>query len=184
MSQYASLLFTTDKYHEIGPFRFPIFKYLVPGEMEEIERISKQQSSATVAQMRLAKKIAKDRNITSKAAIELLTNITDAENEDLLYDYMEDLEEFRKTDSSATKTQIDYVTLIMRFRGQIKLPGSDEWNETRDWQREDTIRVPPDLLQQIFDFIIWERDGWPKPATEGKSPEEAPKKTSSPTSTK
>ena len=37
MSKYASLLFSPTEYHEIAPFRFPIYRDLVPGEAKGIE---------------------------------------------------------------------------------------------------------------------------------------------------
>ena len=35
----------------------------------------------------------------------------------------------------------------------------------QDWTREDTLAMPSKLLSDIFDFINWERNGWPE---EGK----------------
>ena len=43
MSKY-SILFEGDDFREIGPFRFPIFEDLTPGESRRMEELSKQNS--------------------------------------------------------------------------------------------------------------------------------------------
>ena len=64
MSKYASLLFSPETYHEIGPFRFPVYKDLVPGEAKAMEELSRKQSRATFKSIQLAKKIGKDKGLS------------------------------------------------------------------------------------------------------------------------
>lgn len=165
MSKYASLLFSPTKYHNIGPFRFPVYEDLIPGESKKIEEYSRQQSRSTLRSLKLAKKIAQDRNITTKEAVELLSK-TD-ENEDLLYDYAAELEEAQNSGAGAVEQKIAFVTLFMKYRAEVMLPKSKEWTQLNDWSDQDTEQMPSKLLEAVFQLLMWEKDGWPEP--EGKS---------------
>jgi hypothetical protein len=168
MSKYATLLFAPEEYHEIGPFRFPIYHDLVPGEAKGIEAISRQQSRSTFSSIKLAQRIAKDKGISTKEAIDILGNTTE-ENQDILYDYAPELEELQRNTVGAVETQISFVTLFMKYRAEIKLPKAKDWQRVEDWSAEDTEAMPTKLLEDVFRLISWERDGWPEPETEGKS---------------
>ena len=171
MSKYASLLFSPEKYHEIGPFRFPVYNDLVPGEAKGIEAVSRQQSKSTFRSIQLAKRIAKDKGISTKEAVDLLSNAAE-DNEQLLYDYAADLEELQSAGIGAIEQQIAFVTLFMRYRGEAKLPRSKDWQKLEDWTEADTEAIPTRLMEQIFQLLTWERDGWP--SAEGNDQEEEP----------
>ena len=64
------------------------------------------------------------------------------------------------------------MTLFMRYRGEAKLPRSKEWQKLEDWTEEDTEAIPTRLMEQIFELLTWERDGWP--TAEGNESEEEP----------
>ena len=165
MSKYASLLFSPENYHEIGPFRFPIYKDLVPGEAKAMEELSRKQSRATFKSIQLAKKIGKDKGIPTKKAIELLSGASETGDDELLYDYAEELDEMNRDGLGAVEQQVAYVTLFMQYRGEVQLPGEKTWTKTKDWEIADTDEMPKKLMEQIVEMISWERDGWP----EGKS---------------
>lgn len=169
MSKYASLLFSPEEYHEIGPFRFPVYHDLVPGEAKGIETISRKQSRSTFASIKLAQRIAKDKGISTKEAVELLGN-TDEDNQDLLYDYAPELEELQRNSVGAVEQQVAFVTLFMQHRAEVKLPREKEWKRVSDWVEADTEAMPSKIMEDVFQLISWERDGWPAP--EGK-PEDA-----------
>ncbi len=169
MSKYASLLFSPEKYHEIGPFRFPVYNDLVPGESRGIEALSRKQSRSTFASIKLAQRIAKDKGISTKDAVELLSNTTE-ENQDLLYDYAGELEELQRNSVGAVEQQIAFVTLFMQYRAEVKLPKSKDWERVEDWTESDTEAMPTRLMEDVFRLIGWERDGWPEP--QGKPDEE------------
>ena len=135
MSKYSSILFVPDKFHHIGPFRFPVFEDLTPGEAKGIEMLTRKQSKQTFKSIRLAQQIAKDKKITTKEAIDMMSNLGDNDSEDL----------------------------VMQYRGEAQIKG--KWQSLKDWSEDDTDSMPSKLLEQIFEFVIWERDGWP---TEGK----------------
>lgn len=170
MSKYASILFSPEKYHEIGPFRFPIYNDLVPGEAKGIEELTRKQSKSTFSSIKLAQRIAKDKGITTKEAIELLGG--DGANEEVLYDYATELEDLQNNSVGAVEQQIAFVTLFMRYRGEVKMPKAKDWEQTKDWSEEDTEAIPTKIMEEIFQLISWERDGWPEPEGKGEADQE------------
>lgn len=168
MSKYASLLFSPERYHEIGPFRFPVYHDLVPGEARQIEEISKKQSRSTFKSIKFAQRIAKDKKITVKEAFELLSQGLN-EQDDLIYEYADEFEALQQETVGAVETQVKFVTVFMRYRGEAKLPRSKDWQKLEDWTEGDTEEMPTKLLEEIFKLITWERDGWPKEDEVGKS---------------
>lgn len=169
MANYASLLFAPEEYHQIGPFRFPIYHDLVPGEAKGIETIGRKQSKSTFRSIKLAQRIAKDKEITTKEAVDLLST---SENSDLLYDYATELEDLQRESVGAVEQQIALVTLFMRYRAEAKLPKTKDWQKLGDWTEEDTEAIPTKLMEEIFQLITWERDGWPSAG--GNEPEPEP----------
>lgn len=168
MSKYSALLFKPETYHQIGPFRFPIYHDLVPGEAKGIEEYSKRQSKATFKSIKLAQRIAKDKNISTKEAVALLSKVG-GEDTDLLYEYAQELEDLQQDNIGAVEQRIAFVTLFMQFRGEAKIEGS-KWQQLSDWTEDDTENMPSKYLNEVFDLIVWERDGWPK-KNEGKEEE-------------
>lgn len=171
-AKYASLLFAPEEYHEIGPFRFPVYKDLVPGEARGIEEITRKQSKSTFRSIKLAQRIAKDKGITTKEAVELLSKTGESGSEDLLYDYAADLEELQRDSVGAVEQQVAFVTLFMKYRAEAKLEGTKDWTKLEDWSQEDTESMPSRLMQDVFSLILWERDGWPTPSEGNDQPED------------
>lgn len=170
MSKYASLLFSPEEYHEIGPFRFPIYHDLVPGEAKGIEEISRKQSRSTFKSIKLAQRVAKDRGISTKEAIDLLGNASD--DESLIYDYATELEDLQREGVGAVEQQVAFVTVFMKYRAEARLPKSKEWQQLSDWATEDTEAMPTKLMEDVFRLISWERDGWPVEGNEEEAPQE------------
>jgi hypothetical protein len=168
MSKYAGLLFPADRYHQIGPFRFPIYNDLVPGEARDIETILKEQSRSFYKTVKLAQRIAKDRKIPTKKAMDLIAEIGQEKGADLVMDYAEDIQTLTEGSLGETDLQIKFVTVVMRYRGEVQLPGTDGWALTKDWTEDDTMLIPKKILADIYQFIFWERDGWP--TAEGNEP--------------
>lgn len=160
MSKYASLLFAPEEYYEIGPFRFPIYHDLVPGEARGLERLSKKESRHTFNSIKLAKKIADDKGITTKAAVELLSE-TGEDKQEIFYEYATELEELQVASVGVVDAKIDKATLLIQFRGEVKTNKSKDWQKVEDWTEADTEKIPGKLLDKIVEFMEWERTEWP-----------------------
>jgi hypothetical protein len=161
MAKYTGVLFTAEQYHEIGPFRFPIFKDLTPGEIKAISAIEKASAQVQLGSMELARKIAKENSITNKQALEVLSNASAPENEELIYSYLPELTKLNEAAEDDIDTLVKYGTVLMQYRGEVKLPGEDAYTKTTDWTTEDTEGVHRGVLEAMRQFILWERDGWP-----------------------
>lgn len=170
MSKYASLLFSPTEYHEIAPFRFPIYRDLVPGEAKGIEEMTREQSKSTFKSIKIAQRIAKQKGITTKEAVELLSNISQGENEEAVFEFAEELEELNRDQVGNVETQVSFVTLFMQYRAEAQINGKKKWEKLSDWTVEDTEAMPSAVMGEIFQLILWERDGWPE---EGKEEAEA-----------
>ena len=117
MSQYTGLLFSADEYWPIGPFRFPIYKDLVPGEAKGIEALAREQSKGTYASLKLAQRIAQDKKIPVKEAVELMSNANEQENQELLFAYAEELEALTNAGVNQTAQYAAFATLVIKYRG-------------------------------------------------------------------
>jgi len=164
MSKYSDLFFKEKEYYEVAPFRFPIYEDLVAGEAEGVENIARNQAQNTYTLLKIAKQVAKKKKISVKEALDILSD-TDSDNE-VVYDYAEELAEVQRSGNSVAEQQIEMVTLFIRYRGEIQDPeGKLGWITVPDWKREDTLNMPTKLMSDIFEFVNWERNGWPE---EGK----------------
>ena len=161
MSKYSSLFFKEKEYYTIEPFRFPIYKDLVAGEAEGVEAIARKQAQNTYSLLKIAKAVAKKKKIGVKEALDLLSN-ADTDN-DLVYEYAEEMAEIQRDSATVSEQQIEMVTLFIKYRGELK--DGDKWIPVSDWTREDTLNVPTKLMSDVFEFVNWERNGWPE---EGK----------------
>jgi len=161
MSKYSNLFFSEKEYYEILPFRFPIYKDLVAGEAEGVENIARNQAQNTYTLLKIAKQLSKKKKISVKEALDILSD-ADSDNE-IIYDYAEELAEVQRKGSTVAEQQIDMVTLFLKYRGEIEQ--GDDWKPVQDWTREDTLAMPTRLMNDVFEFVNWERNGWPE---EGK----------------
>lgn len=128
----------------------------------------RKQSRTTFAMVKLAQRVAKDKSISTKEAVDLLSQ-SDEFNQELLYDYAAELDELQRSTVSDTETKVSFVTVFMRYRAEVKLPKARDWQKLDDWVEEDTEKMPSKLLQSIYEFVLWERDGWPETDPSGKS---------------
>ena len=169
MSKYTSLLFAPEQYHEIGPFRFPVYHDLVPGEAKGIEELTRAQSKSTFKSLKVAQRIAKQKGIPTKEAVELLSSIGESDQE-MIYEFAEELEELQGDSVGEVETKVSFVTLFMQYRAEAQIHGKKKWEKLSDWTVEDTESMPSSVMNEIFQLILWERDGWPE---EGKDEAEA-----------
>ena len=158
MSKYSKIFFGQKKYHEIKPFRFPVYNDLVAGEIEGIEETAKKQANNTYSMLKIAKSVATKQDIPVQEALDALADMEN--NQDLLFDYVDELAEIQSQGQSVSEMKIETVTLFMRYRAELKDKG--KWIQLSDWEMDDTREMPRRLLDDIFEFVDWERNGWPE----------------------
>ena len=159
MSKYSKLFFGEKEYYEILPFRFPIYKDLVAGEAEGVEEIARSQASNTYNLLKIAKVVSERKGIPVKDALDLLGN-ADADDESI-YEFVEELTAIQSESQNVQEQKIVIVTLFMKYRGELK--EKRNWLRVDDWTSEDTRSMPSQMLDKIFEFVTWERTGWPEP---------------------
>lgn len=164
MSKYTKLYFDEKVYFTIEPFRFPIYKDLVAGEAEGVEEVARKQASNTYGLLKIAKKLASKKGIPVKEALELLGSSDAAENDEHVYEYIEELSAIQAESTNVAEQKIQMVTLFMRYRAEAK--DKNKWILLSDWSLDDTREMPTRILEEIFEFIGWERNGWPDDSAE------------------
>ena len=162
MSKYSKVFFGQKKYYDIAPFRLPIYKDLVAGEIEGIEEVGRQQAANTYKLLKIARDLSQKRDIPVQEALDILGSAD--ENQDVLFDYVDELAEIQTSGQSASEQKIQTVTLLMQYRAEYK--EKSKWVKTSDWEESDTREMPSKLLQEIYLFVEWERNGWPEDAEE------------------
>ena len=92
---------------------------------------------------------------------EALDALSDVDgNQDLLFDYVDELAQIQTQGQSVSEMKIETVTLFMRYRAELK--ERNKWVQVPDWEMDDTREMPRRLLDDIYDFVDWERNGWPE----------------------
>ena len=158
MSKYSKIFFGQKKYHDIQPFRFPIYNDLVAGEIEGIEALARKQASNTYALLKIAKDVAQKQDIPVQDALDALSDVDS--NQELLFEYVDELALIQTQGQSVSEMKIETVTLFMRYRAELK--ERNKWVQVPDWEMADTREMPRRLLDDIYDFVDWERNGWPE----------------------
>ena len=157
MSKYSKIFFGKKEYYDIEPFRFPVYKDLVAGEIEGIEEVARKQAKNTYALLKIAKDVAVKQDIPVQDALDALSDVNS--NQELLYDYVEELAEIQTQGQSMSEQKIQTVSLFMRYRAELK--DKSKWVQVPDWEEADTREMPSRLLDEIYEFVDWERNGWP-----------------------
>jgi|TARA_Y100000015_G_scaffold17693_1_gene17047 hypothetical protein len=167
MSKYSKIFFGQKEYYDIAPFRFPIYKDLVAGEIEGIEDVARKQAKNTYALLKIAKDIAVKQEIPVQEALDALADVN--ENQEVLYDYVDQLADIQTNGQSASEQKILTVTLFMKYRAELK--EGKKWVQLPDWEISDTREMPSRMLDEIYTFVEWERNGWPDPDDEEEESE-------------
>ena len=162
MSKYSKVFFGKKEYYDIEPFRFPIYKDLVAGEIEGIEAVARKQAKNTYALLKIARDVSKERDVSLQEALDALSDVN--ENQAILYDYVDELAEIQTQGQSASEQKIETVTLFMKYRAEYK--ERSKWVTVPDWEMADTREMPSRLLDDIYMFVEWERNGWPEEGEE------------------
>lgn len=170
-SKYASVLFQSKEVFDIGPFRFPIYKTLTPTEAKALGEYQKAASAKQLASVSFARSHAKKLGVKTKVVLDALRNPESDLFDELVYD---NVEEFNKMQEQGdmTKERNIYITAVMQSRGFVQLTPGGAYEKTTDWTLEDTAGLLT-IADEIFNFITWEKEGWPPTTTEDtdKAPE-------------
>ena len=159
---YASVLFPATRYAEVGPFRFPIYEALLPGENRAFHALNMKQTQSSYKSIKLAQKIAKDMKITTDEALNKLSaGAKDPANKELLYNYVEELSAMQEGQMSDEEKEEKYVLVFIQQRGEFFMPDKKEPIPGSKWTEADMQRTPSTLISAIYKLIVCERDGWP-----------------------
>ena len=175
MSKY-SLLFEADEYKVIGPLRFPIYDNFSPGETRAYNKLNKEFAGSSYASMTLASKISRDNQIKPAQAMAIISSISDPANQDYLFRYADDIRNLSDSVVGEDEQKAAFVTLFIQLRGQVKVDGTYE--SASDWETEDTDRVPGNLINDIYDFMVKEKNGGQVPLEVTPEPPAAPEEPS------
>lgn len=168
MSNYDGILFKHENFHVIGPFRFPIMKALLPAERRGMRDFETAEAQASLGYMKLAKQIGKEKDMTAKQVFEIL-QAGNAEHE-IVFEYAEEMQALNADAPDPLEKISHFVTLFMQTRGEVQLEEGAAHIRTPDWEEHNTEQIPMNLQEEIHQFILWERNGWPQAKTEGNGP--------------
>lgn len=172
-SKYSKLFFASQEYHHVGPFRFPIYRELTAGEAELLEDINRRDAKNSLRTLRLARRLQKDFALeTLEAAIDLMMT-GDREELKKLEPYQDELDAINTGSTNSYTTLKEIATAFIRFRAELEINKAEGWKPVPDWTTADTDAVPRTLLNEIFEFVKYERDGWPTAGNEEKVPTES-----------
>ena len=118
MSKYSKIFFGQKEYYDIAPFRFPIYKDLVAGEIEGIEDVARKQAKNTYALLKIAKDIAERKDIPVQQALDALSDVN--ENQDILYDYVDQLAEIQTQRSIRKRTKDSNCDPVHAVQGRVQ----------------------------------------------------------------
>ena len=107
--------------------------------------------------LKIARDVAQKQDIPVQDALDALSDVDG--NSELLFDYVDELAQIQTQGQSVSEMKIETVTLFMRYRGELK--ERNKWVQVPDWEMDDTREMPRRLLDDIYEFVGWERNGWP-----------------------
>jgi len=168
MSKYSFLLQSEElEYFELLPtLRLKKHGGWLVAESIEQEEISRNQSQATIRAVQLAKRIAKDKDISLEEAFNALQGAGDLSEMDLLSDYTEDALSMLAGGNSAELGNAKLVTTFIRTRGEGLVDG--EWQSVEDWSLEDTKGMGRQLVAKVLEFVMEEQKAESGEGAEGK----------------
>jgi hypothetical protein len=88
-----------------------------------------------------------------------------------VFEYAEEMQELNATAPDPLEKISHFVTLFMQTRGEVQLDADSGHTRTPDWKDHDTEQIPMNTQEEIHQFILWERNGWPQARTEGNDQE-------------
>lgn len=171
MSKYSDFfLLSSPKYYELNAkLRLRSYRSWLTEEVWCREAQNKKRAKFSLEIIRLARKIAKAKNIAEDEAFQMLQSDGE-ERETLLQEFGEEINEIMEMAPSNREQFEELVTLFFKNRGEV-MEGK-KWISTSDWSDEDTRKLPSSILSSIESFMAEEEGYDDQPAEED---EDSPK---------
>ena len=135
------------------------------------EEQARQRASFSLKAVDLARKIAKEQEISEEEAFDVLQKANESRSE-IFEQYATEIDELMSLMPSGREQFEELVTLFFRNRGQVKV--DKKWEPTDEWSDEDTRMLPKAMLALIEEFMASEDE----PLEPAEEDAEAPKKAS------
>ena len=135
------------------------------------EEQARQRASFSLKAVDLARKIAKEQEISEEEAFDVLQQANETRSE-IFEQYATEIDELMALMPSGREQFEELVTLFFRNRGQVKV--DKKWEPTDEWSDEDTRMLPKAMLALIEEFMAAEDE----PLEPMEEDAEAPKKAS------
>nr|BAR25818.1 unnamed protein product [uncultured Mediterranean phage uvMED] len=135
------------------------------------EEQARQRASFSLKAVDLARKIAKEQEISEEEAFDVLQKANESRSE-VFEQYATEIDELMALMPSGREQFEELVTLFFRNRGQVKV--DKKWEPTDEWSDEDTRMLPKAMLALIEEFMASEDE----PLEPAEEDAEAPKKAS------
>lgn len=135
------------------------------------EEQARQRASFSLKAVDLARKIAKEQEISEEEAFDVLQQANETRSE-IFEQYATEIDELMALMPSGREQFEELVTLFFRNRGQVKV--DKKWEPTDEWSDEDTRMLPKAMLALIEEFMASEDE----PLEPVEEDTEAPKKAS------
>jgi hypothetical protein len=152
MSKYSSFFLLSSAEYEKLTDKLRVRKYgsWLAEEAWIREDQSQKRALFTLKAIDLAKKIAKEKDITDEEAFELLQS-TQLDGNDIMEGFSMEAAGLMASMPSAREQQERLVTAFMKNRGEVLV--GKKWEPTDEWTEDDTKKLPQALLQQIEAFM-------------------------------
>jgi hypothetical protein len=158
MSKYSDFfLLSSPNYCELNEkLRLRSYKSWLTEEVWCREAQNKKKAKFSLEVIRLARKIAKVKGIAEDEAFQLLQS-NGEDREELLQEFGDEVNGIMELAPSNREQFEELVTLFFKNRGEV-LEGR-KWTSTSDWSKEDTQKLPSNILSSIETFMA-EEEGY------------------------
>ena len=161
----------------INIFPFKTYGSLIKRELKWFESQSSQRINSILPLYKLAKKLAKDYDISEPEALTIVQNLGEDENKSYAFRYLEDLNEIQKNKYSESDFDGDIATMFIVSRipsSKLALISESlyeyyeiEFDASKGWTSEYTEALPMSVIDDIVKFVSDERVGISSPSSEG-----------------
>jgi hypothetical protein len=155
MSKYSEIFLVGNaEYEELGShLRVRKYGSWLAEESWVKEDQARNRAQFTLKAIQLARRIAKEKDISEQEAFQLLQG-GENENSAYLNDFVEETSELMACMPSYREQFEQLATVFLRNRGEV-LSGK-KWVATEDWDKTDTAKLTKDMMQNLEFFMAKE----------------------------